>query len=511
MFSSNRTHAFAIALIAVLLYLSSAAITWRGIGDWDATYYITAAFQWYENGAQLGENHWHLRHPMVLPIAGSFAVLSPSELAATLPNLIYAIALIVVSALWGARFLGLGVGACFALLVATSPSLVLQPLEIEVRGPELFFSVTALWLLTTALDHHDGAKRLFLAGLFAGAAWLCREVAGYLLPTFVLAALLFATKSQRLSAAVIPAVSFGIVILAEITLYWFASGDPLYRYRIDLGHADNRSGTEFAPLFNQSEQQETSPIEPLVQHLTEPLLQHLTEPTTGPMIVIAGLALLIVSIGFRSISISARRALGVFSIGTAMSYLLSSIVLNLEKPNYFPLLSYWALLLISIAIGLVWQWGHRRLPALTMVSLLVAGPLFAGLGERYEIDYYRYAVSIAKTEEDPLVTPFRVRERATLLLRLEGWSQLEAEREFASHETPNGGTVALRPGLQYLEGDFVLGDEWVPVEEWRPSDLVWQHRLLQGFEGTIPLPTQLERLITPPPAVLFGLIEADAQ
>ncbi len=496
LYSFRPKQSFAVAAVAVLLYLASATVTWRGIGDWDATYYITAALGWYETGAYLGENHWQLRYPMVLPIAGSFAVFGPSEWAASLPNLAYGIMLIMVSAIWGLRFFGPAAGTVFALLLATSPALVLHPLEIEVRGPELFFSALALWLFLTGVVRHETALRLCLAGLAAGVAWLCREVAGYLLPTFVLAGLLLAPKTRRWRSAAIPTVSFSAVILAELALYWFVAGDPLYRYRIDLGHGGNVPGTEFAPQVDNGDSK--------VSLLTEPLVQHVTDPTTALFMATAGLAAIFVLFGFRRLAASARQALVVFAIGAATSYLLASILLNLEKPNYYPLFNYLALMLIALAAGLIWQSGYRRSAAFTTMVLCLAGPFFAGFDERYEFDYYRHAAALAKAEEAPLVTSYRVRERAALLLRLEGWPEAEAKDEFTSHALSDTGRLAFQPGYTWLAREFVLGDEWVPQREWHPSDLAWQHRLLGALGQFAPLPSPVATLITPPPAVLLA-------
>lgn len=487
-----RTKTFAIAAVAVLLYLLSATVTWRGIGDWDATYYIKAALQWYESGAYLGDTHWQIRYPMVLPIVGSLTVFGPSELTTTLPNLAFAILLIVASAVWGDRFLGRTTGTCFALLLATSPALVLQPLEIEIRGPELFFSALALWLFVTGMNRDDGTTRLLLAGLAAGAAWLCREVAAYLLPTFLLAGLLLATKARRWPSMFIPAASFFAVLIAEMTLYWFAADDPFYRYRIDLGHGGDTPGTEFAPGMDDGGGLIFLPVEPLIKHLAD--------PTTGLFIATAAIAAVIIIFGYRNLAASARQVLGVFSIGAATSYLLSSLALNLEHPNYYPLLNYWALLLIALAAGLVWHWGYRWLTAATILTLILAGLFAAGIGERYEFDYYRHAASLAKAEDKPLVTSFRVRERAELLLRLEGWTEAEASEEFASHDFPKTGRLAFRPGYAWLEREFILGSEWTLQGEWYPSDLAWQHRLLAAFAEWTHLPL---RPPTPPPAVIL--------
>ena len=490
-FRQNRT--LVIMAAAVILYLASATLTWRGLGDWDALHYINGAFNWYETGLFLGDNHWHLRYPMVVPIAGSFAIFGPSEWAATLPNLAYAIALIVISTIWGLRYLGPAAGTCFALLVATSPALVLQPLEIEIRGPEIFFSALALWLFLTGMDRDKGANRLILAGVAAGAAWLCREVAGYLLPTFVLAGLLFAPKGRRWPSMTIPALSFLAVLVVELAVYWLAAGDPLYRYKIDLGHGANIPGTEFAGDLDNG----------LLAVLVEPLKQHLTDPASAPFIVAGGLAAIVALFGYQRLGPYAMRALGVFATGVAASYLLSSLVLNLEKPNYFPLLNYLALMLIASVIGLVWRSGHKLFAAASMVALCLAGPFFAGLGERYEYDYYRYAAELAKTEQEPVVTSFRVRERGKLLLRLEGWAAEDAANEFASGAQPRNGRIAFRPGYSWFVVNFVLGDEWILQDEWYPSDLIWQHKLLQALGQMVPLPPALARMTTPPAADLL--------
>ena len=53
------------------------------MGPRDAERYIRAALVWAEEGPTLGETHWALRYPIVLPVAAAFRLFGPSEIAAS--------------------------------------------------------------------------------------------------------------------------------------------------------------------------------------------------------------------------------------------------------------------------------------------------------------------------------------------------------------------------------------------------------------------------------------------
>lgn len=484
-----------VALAASAVFLLSSGTTWRGLGDWDAVFYVDGALNWYEAGAFLGENHWQLRHPLVLPIAASFGLFGPGELAATLPNLAYGLLLVVVSAILGVIFLGTVAGSVLALLVATSGPLVLQPLQIEIRGPELFFSALALWLFLSAMGRDGSAKTLFFAGLAAGVAWLCREVAGYLLPTFVFAGLLFAPAERRWRTALLPAAAFISVLATELLTYTIAAGDPLYRYKIDLGHGRDLPGTEFAGDIGDGKG--------VFEILTEPLLRHMEDISTVPVILFGALAALIVLVGWRGLAVRSRLVVKVFALGALMSYVLAALALNLELPNYFPMLNYLALVLVATAASIMWRTGTGWIAGPAIAALCFAGPFMVGLGERYEFDNYRHAAALARTEERPLVTSFRVAERASLLLRLDGWSSEAAEAEFVLHSEAELGRLALRPSYPNLGKEFALGPEWIPRITLAQEDRTWPHDLLALLGNIFDLPQALATAIEPSRATLL--------
>ena len=186
------------ALAALSVYLAAAIASWGGIGDWDGVHYIRGALLWVENGPILGQDHWELRHPLVLPMAASMKLFGLSELAAAVPNFVYAGLLVLVSVIIGERFVVPRAGLILGLLVATSPALALLMPEVEIRGPEIFFAVLSLWLFLEGLARADrGALWLLLgAGLASGLAWMCREVAGYLPVVFVTAGWLLAPRGR---------------------------------------------------------------------------------------------------------------------------------------------------------------------------------------------------------------------------------------------------------------------------------------------------------------------------
>ena len=486
-----------LILLPLFVYGVSVALSWRGFGNWDAIYYINTAMDWKENGPVLGTAHWDLRYPLVLPIAGSLTLFGSSEISATIPNLIYGALLVFVSATFGARYLGARSGLFLGLLVATSAPLTLLPLEIEIRGPETFFSVFAIWLFIAGATQEKRSRLLVVAGVTAGVAWLCREVAGYLPLSFILVTLLFVAKERRSAAAIHSSVGFLTVIVFELVLYAVIAGDPLYRYRIDLGHGGGNPDSAIAAGISLSR---------LVDLIAEPFVLRLAEQSTIILIAggaAAGLAILLLR---RELDQTVRFTLSTFFAAAFVSFLYAAVLLNLEAPRYFPLLDYLALVLIASAAGILEGKGINYIALPLVAGCAAVGPLVTDLRRGYDFESIRLAARVAKEEPDVLVTTKWVADRAEVVLRLEGWSSQEAEAEFALRSNSKPDSLAIVQLCEYCRmtqpSDF-SEFEWEKVGEagtLRPS---WSHRLLSSVATHIPLPDILSRKTEPKTVILL--------
>ncbi|MEX0645172.1 MAG: glycosyltransferase family 39 protein, partial [Parvularculaceae bacterium] len=147
------------ALAVAGAFIAAIALYWSGVGPGDAENYIAFALDWSERGPLLGENHWQLRHLFVLPMAGAFALLGASEVAATLPNILYAAGVVTVTFIFARKYLWDGAGIAAAGLVALSAFLVEMQFEVRIDGAQLFFEALAAWLFIAGLQGASGAAR----------------------------------------------------------------------------------------------------------------------------------------------------------------------------------------------------------------------------------------------------------------------------------------------------------------------------------------------------------------
>ena|GEM_PF-3112576 len=420
-------------LLPVLVYLVSAPLVWQGLGFWDSVHYVSAALDLLEFGPALGDRHWDLRYPLVLPVAASLAIFGPSELAASVPSFIYGLGLVLATTAFGMRHLGRAAGVIFGMLIATSVSLVLLPLAVEIRGPEIFFVALSLWLFVSGTGHRLSAPLLIGSGVAAAFAFLCREVSAYVPPTIAVAALLFTPRDQWLRAILFPAIGFLAVMACEFAFYTVASGDPLFRYRLSLNHNEISGGSAKELASGLRERG-------LVETLVTPVKRYAAAQTTLPVAAVGGLAAVSLIFMRGRLSPSTRRTLGVFVTAAMLSYLLAALVLNLQSPRYFPVLDYLACMMIAVAVANFGLSGWRKLALLPVVGVLVSGPIAADATRGFLFQGARPAVQAAKDEEELITVSYWVHDRAMALLRLEGRTVEDASAEFIRENdaTPEG-------------------------------------------------------------------------
>ena len=227
--------------------LAAAVLWWRWVGyqGHDDAYYAWAAMDWAEHAPALGQTHWALRYPLVLPTAVlirlfgfSVPVLAAVDLAAY------------------AAFLLMGYAAArhwfgwptAAVLTAIGILLPQFPVQATYANPDLLemaLVMGSFWLMMLAREpgvqesgtKESGAKtgRLMLgAGVLAGLGFLTRETTLLLAPLYGLMFLL-RPAMPRWRYLLIAA---GFVAVVGVQMGWFAwaAGDPLYRLRISAVH-----------------------------------------------------------------------------------------------------------------------------------------------------------------------------------------------------------------------------------------------------------------------------------
>lgn len=205
----------------------------------DDANYLLGAMGWIEKGLYVGNSHWTLRHTLTLPSALSISTLGLSALSLSLPTLLYFAGFVGVQTWALHRYLGFGTAACFGLLAITTTGMVVNSTYLAPDVSELFFVGTAFWLLVMALEPGENRRRAtaslwLLAGVIAGLAWINRQTAaGALLGFAAIAWMGGASARARILWAVL---GFFIVVGAEWTYLTLMTGNPWYRFSLDLNH-----------------------------------------------------------------------------------------------------------------------------------------------------------------------------------------------------------------------------------------------------------------------------------
>lgn len=225
--------AFAIAIILM-------AMNWVGYDGADDLSYAQSAQAWLNHFPTLGTNHWALRYTIVLPVAASLWLLGQHEFALCLPNVIFFLGFIYVNHHFATRIFGVRTGAILALLLALTPSFLVQATYINLDLVEAFFVSLSFWLFLRCATGPRQHWMAFWSGVTAGLAVMTRETSIVLLAVFALNFLFSPSRARKLYIWL--GLGFLLVIFAEFAFFGVMSGDILYRFRLDAHHdAVNRA------------------------------------------------------------------------------------------------------------------------------------------------------------------------------------------------------------------------------------------------------------------------------
>ncbi len=233
-FPDRRAHTVAMLGLAMS---AAAVLWWRWVGyqGHDDAYYAWAAMDWAEHAPVLGQTHWALRYPLVLPTAAlirlfgfSVPVLAAVDLGA------YA-AFLLMGYAAARHWFG---GTAAAALTAIGVLLPQFPVQATYANPDLLemaLVMGSFWLVMLAREAGARAGRLMLgAGVLAGLGFLTRETTLLLGPLFGLMALLRPAVPRWRYMLI--AAGFAAVVGAQMGWFAWAAGDPLHRLRISAAH-----------------------------------------------------------------------------------------------------------------------------------------------------------------------------------------------------------------------------------------------------------------------------------
>jgi len=213
------------AAAAALLCLAAA-----GYSGYDDRHDIEAADGWLAHIPFVGTTHWHMRHPLVLAIAASFAAFGRNETSLMLPTIAAYLGVVALTAALVRSVSDRFTAGLAALLAASVPLFVIYAKTPYPDDMEL-----ALALLSLLLFWHGAGRRsaplLLLAGSAAGISWLLRATCAPLLIFY--AGLFLLGWRVRRADCVWLLLGFVPFPLCEWAFLYAAVGDPFYRLAID--------------------------------------------------------------------------------------------------------------------------------------------------------------------------------------------------------------------------------------------------------------------------------------
>ena len=472
---------FAVAAI----FAGSVAFYWHGFGPMgDAERYVAAALEWREKGLYLGETHWALRHLFVLPMAAAFALFGPSELAATLPNMLYAAGLVGVTFFYGQKYFGAREGTVAAILVAISAFFVSRTLEVGVYGAEIFFAALSSWLFVAAQYERRRIACLIAAGAVAGLASTIREQTLYLVVAFGLLSLL--GRRQILFSLVAIGLGFGGVLVVEWLIYGLSAGDPFYRYRIDLQHRS----TGWATLDSSTD---TS-----FAKFTRPFKDMSTDPVTTPVLLIAIAVAAFLAGERRRLQSATRSVLSIFAAISAVAAGISAYAFDLATPRYYPILPYFICLFLGVATVALGQRHGIRAAIFVLLLAALANTAGEDFGNYNEYDEARVLARYARTSDEPIFTDPLTASRTRYLLRLADAPRDRISALIRSDKTYPAGVLYFKASPSSTRLGY-----WCAIARVDARSGNWTHAVIRYFKIDKALGGSIERIADKPGPVEF--------
>ena len=259
----------AVILLGLVAFPSLLAIFWVGFLGSDDAMYWEGATGWLTHVPYVGDTHWALRHTLVIPIALARLVLGDGMPALVAPTVIYALGVIVVLVVWTQRVAGTRAVVVVIAMVITNPQFVLLSSTATIDIVEMFFILSAFFLIDRAMGRIRNActpwRTLLLAGGLGGLALLSRETTIFAVAAVSLLFLAGAGMDRRYYLLV--GVGFAATIGLELAYLWAMTDNPFYRIAIAIHHDSS--------IDRWADQGATIPlVQPVIDPITMLLLNH---------------------------------------------------------------------------------------------------------------------------------------------------------------------------------------------------------------------------------------------
>jgi 4-amino-4-deoxy-L-arabinose transferase-like glycosyltransferase len=187
-------------------------------------------------------------------VAGFTALLGETRSTIGFGPLLYWASALSLVAFIGGRWFDRAAGLVAAALLTLTPDFTAAALKPSADTSELAFQLAAVAAATWAFGAQSRAWALS-GGILAGLALQSRDTSLLFIGAAALAWLFLDRQRRKVLLWAVPGLV--VAVGAEMLVYWASSGDPLYRFRLALGHVTIPSAelaahvdTSRSPLFN---------------------------------------------------------------------------------------------------------------------------------------------------------------------------------------------------------------------------------------------------------------------
>lgn len=363
------------AVLLTLILVNPIGYMGGGGDDW---HYLESARCLVREGICLPQTHWEARFPLILPMAVAMRLLGESAASVQLVPLLYTLAGLLLFSLNVRRLFGTTAAAIAGIVLAATPAISMHALQPMVDPVEFAWCMASLLTGQRAFECRSRNLAL-LAGACLAMAIFSRTTSILWLPICGLIWLQLPRDARWLARPF--CIGMAAILAIEALVYWIATADPLYSWRLMLRHARIPS-TELAPWVDTTKSPLLNPdfiagwrrsmgID--VHWSIDPVLNLLADPKCGLTLMAAfGLAIV-----YRD-AWRGNRFLLRLSGYAALHFLLLTYVLAVDpKPRMFWIEFACAAAVIGAILPRVWQAGSRLLPAILLSLIIARGALLA--------------------------------------------------------------------------------------------------------------------------------------
>jgi len=438
----------ALTLLTLPLLL---AFAWVGFTASDDAFYLGAATLWIAEFPYVPDQFGLNRPAVSLPISAMYLLFGQGEFSSVLSTCLFYVALVLTTLNMLLPVVGLNWALGGALLLATTPLVLLKSTTPSADIPNLFLVVLSFWLFWRALGRPEGQPRLLLAsGIAAGLAALAHEATVALLLFYgvlwVLGQVLARTRYLYLAGG------FAAILLAESLYFWVFAGNPLHRLALlqQAAAIHDRAASPFLGIAQGGTLHVWAPIDPIIM-----LLTHHNFALIGWL----ALPALYWALRFDAKRDPAITRLSRLLMGLALCwFLVSALVLGqfILLPRYYMVPIYCLLMLAMLWLAQGLSRKRARLAAGVVAVVLLVNLLAVAIDYKHPRFAERELVALLETSEGHIHTDPLTAYNSEWFCR---WAGVDCKRIETS---PPG------PGVLYL---------WNPRNTAAPNRLLGPEKL----------------------------------